>query len=190
MNQEKLKRDLVFIVMKPKDQNLEYLKVSLQVLYKGIGQEKYLQRLDINKVSQQFLTKLYKSFSKTEVGSNFIWSFLSFNMNEVYGRKTQFGNLIMINWLLSEKSIERWFNKPEMADYFTSQFLELFKISTPIFQKERVDIEDIEEVERERFLNTDQGFYHCKSFASYNRYSKSCQICKNKKLCIEPGNKQ
>lgn len=165
------------------DKNLDTIQEILSKLYKGIGQDKVFQKQKENKVFISFLSKLYKHFGQQTIGPQFLWTFLTYNMDCLFGRKTQFGSMVMLNWILSEKSIERWEKRnTENGDYFISKFLVDHCIERSVYY-DKIDLEDIEELERERYFNTDLGFITCQSLASYNELSENCQKCNFKEEC-------
>jgi hypothetical protein len=165
------------------DKNVEILQEILSSLYKGIGQESVFRKQKKNEALDKFLSKLYKRYGQQTIGKDFLWSFLTYNMEALHGRKTQFGSMVMLSWLLSEKSMERWDErKTENSDYFGSKFLDDHNVQKPS-DFDRVDLEDLEEVERGRFFNTEVGFLSCQSLASYNEYSEFCSKCKFKIEC-------
>lgn len=165
------------------DKNLKIMYDICLALYKGIGQANVLEKHKENKEFHRFLDKLYTHYGEGVIGEEFLWNFLTYNMTCLFGRKTSFGSMVMLNWLLSQKSIERWnMRDSEKASYFCSEFLRKYGIKREI-SFEKVDLEDLEELERGRFLNTEIGFLNCQSFATYNQYSPSCQRCRFKKQC-------
>jgi len=167
------------------DKNLDTIQEILSKLYKGIGQNKVFQKQKENKVFVTFLSKLYKRFGQQTIGPQFLWEFLTYNMDCLFGRKTMFGSMVMLNWILSEKSIERWTTRnTENYEYFNSKFLIDHCIEKPIYY-DQIDLEDLEEEERKRYFNTELGFLTCQSLASYNEFSEYCKKCNFKKECNE-----
>ena len=165
------------------DQNFDIIQEILASLYKGISQESVFRKQKENVAFDKFLSRLYKHYGQQTIGKDFLWSFLTYNMDSLYGRKTQFGSMIMLSWLLSEKSIQRWDErKTEISDYFGSKFLDDHNVQKPS-DFDKVDLEDLEDMERGRFFNTEVGCVNCQSLASYNEYSEYCSKCNFKKEC-------
>lgn len=175
--------------MKQTDKNLKTVQQITSSLYKGIGQEVLYRKQKDNKAFEVFLIHLYKRYGQTVVGEQFLWDFLTYNMLSLFGRKTMFGSMVMVNWLLSQKSIERWDTRnTEFSDYFISKFLTDRRIKRPS-TFEKVDLEDIEDIERSRFFNTEAGYFNCASFTSYNEYSEYCKKCDFKGKCLKRNQK-
>jgi hypothetical protein len=161
----------------------EIIQIVCSKLYEGIGQTNLYKKQKKNEAFIRFSTLLYKHFGHKTVDQNFIWEFLTYNMNCLFGRKTRFDSMVMLNWLLSEKSIERWNSRNlQYSEYHSNEFLERYGIKKEMWF-EPIDLEDIEDIERGRFFNTDLGWVTCQSLASYNEYSDYCKKCKFKEKC-------
>lgn len=151
-------------------------------LYKKTGQKLTLKDKRWSSSIDSFIGILDKEFGLASVGENFLKDYFLFQFSYWINKRTRFDSTIMPNWLLGEKSFERWKNKNEHWSYFNSQFIERYRI---VFDRSflQFDTEDIEEIERKRFHNQNEGFAHCLSFASFNDCSLSCVTCIFKKNC-------
>jgi len=159
-------------------------------LYKGIGQERTLQYNLKNDQISNFIDKLKHRYKTDVIKKQFLWDFLCYNIGILLQRKTVFDSMILPNWVLSQSSIDRW-NKKFNNWYITKQnFLYRYRISDREFVDEieapiydRIDIEDLEEIERKRFFGTEDGFLNCMLVSSYNPLSEVCRCCKFKQKC-------
>lgn len=87
--------------------------------------------------------------------------------------------------VFSEKSIERFLNKNfyssnESKEWAFQNGINVNEIEQIINSIENpISINDLEEIERKRFLNTDYGFTNCIQLTSgFKKNSKNCIICK------------
>lgn len=99
---------------------------------------------------------------------------------------------IQIEWIVGKKAFERW----KKADPIISAFVVRKNLRKDVNFKSRLEKEnwnmiiiepnEVEEREKERFHNTNQGYNYCLiSTTLYNHKSTNCIACKNSTRCKE-----
>lgn len=130
----------------------------------------------------KFLLKIDKIYGLKTLGDWWAWTYLSFQFAYWSSKKTRFNGNIPVNWVLGDKAIERWNSKPESWYYYTNLFLARYEISRPVHYY-KGSVNQLFELERKRFHNTDEGFLNCLSFSEYSPKSVSCLTCKFRSKC-------
>lgn len=133
-----------------------------------------------------FLLKLTEWYKVSALGESFLFEYFSFQFSRKYDRKTRLGKgVIPLNHIIGQKALLEWIDRDEHWQYFADQFCDKFNIKIKIPKQKLSIIKQLEEVERARFYNTNDGFSNCFiSEIEYNNKSKYCLTCKFKKECM------
>lgn len=151
-------------------------------LYSKTGQNISLKDSSFKVYLDGFIDILDEKVGLPSIGTSYIRDYFIFQFNYWIDKNTRFGSTIMPNWILGKAAFQRWMDKNEHWKYFNSLFIKKYRI---IFDRNftRVDLEDVEELERKRFHNQDEGLIHCRDFSSYNKYSTYCKTCRFRRDC-------
>lgn len=104
-----------------------------------------------------------------------------------------YSNSVQISWVVGQKAYDRWMNRRDDSAFLNKMFSIQEKISKSELQG-LLDDEDksidelfhIEEIERKRFLNTENGFVHCLDLTSLaHPESSACDRCIHSGECKE-----
>ena len=131
------------------------------------------------KVSSKYL-KLFMDTFEDVLDINFIWGYISFQMEYWSSKKTNFS--LESSWIFGEKAIERWNKKHDSWSYHTQQFLNKVGIERPV-EYFRADLRDTFENIRKKNFGTELGLADCLSYAYYSEDSKYCKVCEYKDFC-------
>lgn len=157
-----------------------------------------------NKVDRKLIISYIKwldeKYHKEEIGVDFLINYFEFQFSHYVGMKTKFNKVIMLNWLIGKKAIERWEKrnpklkwivKVRINSEFSLNLRETFKAENQIKkQTEREGFisqtNESEEIYKRRFHDTLKGFVYCQMFTTlYNPKSELCKVCLNREICKE-----
>lgn len=174
------------------DNKVDFIIELYELFYRDFtGNRKY--KFNYNK---QNLTLVKKFIDKLNYNHNEDWLFDYFGF-QFQVRSTQninpnfmFGKVkVMLGWIIGPKALSTYLKASDEQKYYGREYIINRKIKNPKQERfipfENVELKDYYDRERRRFLNTDLGLVHCKDLGlSYDKRSKYCVTCKNKKLCI------
>lgn len=152
----------------------------------GFKDYSFTPTIQQRKIISNFLVLLDANFNLNSIDDNFLYDYFSFHFSRKFDRKTRFGKgIVPLNHICGKKALQEWLNKDEYWKYFVDEFLDKFKIKRKQFEPYKLEtLKNIEEEERKRFFNTDQGFLNCLTIdIKYSVKSKYCLICKYRKDC-------
>lgn len=144
-----------------------------------------------------FLDLLHKKYGKHSFSFDKLYEYFLYQFNYWHDKDTRFGRgNIMFDWVIGKKAFERYEEAIENKSiYYSTDILDKYFISKDDVV-EIVDFENkptifnLEEVERQRYLNSDYGLFHCLSLTSgYTEKSEFCKICSNKFECQLNGDR-
>lgn len=171
--------------------------------------ESYRTRLTDNKekVILDFIEEIKKETNSTFLSEEYCRTFVEYQFNVKYKSSGQFGRSykngvgaksIQIEWIFGKAAIKRWRDRTDKqkakTDYIIRKGLKKeveikeFKREVNKERDELVEhlqnVNDIEEFEKERFLNSTKGFVNCQiNTTLYNHKSTSCSVCKYSVKC-------
>lgn len=156
----------------------------LECYVETMGKDTSFRMTDSKKILiENFATKFGK-LQKTNLKSYMLYQF------RIYKDR---GKVIQLNWILGNKSLERWndrskkqkkyitlINNKDLRNYKKKKL----KIENEIQDSYFIELNEIEEKEKELFFNTDKCFVNCSlNTTLYNHKSKFCMNCKFKDKC-------
>jgi len=148
---------------------------------------------------KNFCKFLFDKYGKFSIGPNWWFEYFTFQFEHWRDKQTRLGKgMAQISWVIGKKAFDRWMNKSEDYWYFCTEGL--LKFNPQIKRSEIIEIYEnsllnsnkrdfkiisiIEEIEKKRFHNTDQGFTHCMTASTlFHHRSKLCILCKHKSSC-------
>ena len=146
-----------------------------------------------DKLVEKFFTRFEKrGVHRESMGIVFLYDYFCDSYNYWTNSGRELKN-IPITWIIGEPQLYRWDNKCEEYKYsYTEGFLSKTKVPTLNELRSRLNITQrelvctSEELDRQRFYNTSEGFLNCILTTSlYHSESKWCNACKFKEDCIE-----
>lgn len=133
---------------------------------------------------ERFLKNISKQFDIKSLDDWFFWYFFTYQFCYWSTKKTRFGGNVQVNWIVGPKAIERWLKKPDEWFYFCEEFLKRKRISRLITTSgNKYKTGEVNEIDRRRFFNHEDGFRLCSELSLYKTNSISCIVCKFKKIC-------
>jgi hypothetical protein len=139
-----------------------------------------------NKVVENFLLRFEeRGIRRESLGLKFMYDYFCNAYNYWYQLDTRFST-IPIDWILGPKMLEKWDTKIEQYQYSYQEGLlkdtsvpDYHEVKAILFPPEsRKEIIYSEELEKERFHNTDRGLLHCLLTTSlYSSKSDWCSSC-------------
>lgn len=128
---------------------------------------------------EKFLNRIYKKISPYQIGSNYLFNYITYTFKNKYGKGYKF------SWLISQQAVSEWFDKEE--DWF--EWNEKWKKEHGVHKPVKVvqfDLLKIEDFHRKRYLNEQRGLVHCmENTTLIDPESQICRKCKNKLDCKE-----
>jgi len=167
----------------------DIIKIYQTVYGKYINNPRY--RFNKSKRNQTYIENFIKLIDKKvgleSIDSTFFWNFTLFQFEFFHGSNGESNVDIQVNWIYGKKAFERWLKRDmDHWEYFVDEFKKNYKIPSPI-EKKKVNIEEGEIVrknnDRERFYNTEEGFYYCQIMMLFDKSNNICQKCKFLKDC-------
>ena len=148
----------------------------------------------------RFIGYLKDNYNTTQTGENFLIKYFRFQFSRYAGVRTPKGtNSVMIGWLIGKKAIAAWeardINKHYVVNYKINKQFQL-SLNTALQSLKKVnvtiktnkflnDTHEYEEVEKRKYLNTEEGYIYCLQFTTlYNPNSKNCSNCRFSDNCI------
>lgn len=174
------------------DSKVDFVIELYELFYRDFtGNKKYKFNYD-----KKNLTTVNNFVGKLNYNHNEDWLFDYFGF-QFQIRSTQainpnfmFGRVkVLLNWIIGSKALNTYLKASDEQKYYGREYVINRGIKNPKQEQfipfEKHETKDYYERERRRFLNTDLGFIHCRDLGlSYDKLSKYCVTCKNKKLCI------
>lgn len=148
-----------------------------------------LKRPREDKLIENFLKRANQRY-RYSIGVNWLFDYLSFQFEYWQGLETH--RNVSPTWIFGKKAFERFENRKDSYQYFYEKnILEPYFISKIDFvnlfsedEEPNAKTNKVEEIEKERFLNTQRGFIHCiQNTTMYNHYSSNCIKCVFKSDC-------
>lgn len=155
-------------------------------------------RLDLSfnnqqKIVSNFVDLLARQYSLDSLNVNFFitymaWAFSQYSDKELKRR-------ISLNWIIGKKLLQRWLEKKDSWDYYTSNFLREYDINIDTLrsslveeeQENEVDylkIHNSEEIIKSQLPDTEARIYNCLNGTTlYNHRSLNCVICHQRGGC-------
>jgi len=131
------------------------------------------------KINNKLLDFFIEEFQEV-IDENFIWDYISFQMEYWSGIKTNF--TLKPDWVFGQKAISRWKKKQSSWSFYTQQFLNKVEIQRPV-EYFKANLKDNFQEIRGRNFGTEQGFADCLSFSFYLETSEYCKVCIFKDVC-------
>lgn len=134
----------------------------------------------------KFLALLDKSYKINTLGTDFLFRYFAFQFQCREEQSTRFEGRVMLNWTIGPKALERWKKKdPSYYFFCTEGILKRYEIGLkkvfPDTQEKKFYLTGLtfsEEIEKRRFLNTNDGFANCiDNTTLYNKESPVCEKC-------------
>jgi len=151
----------------------------------------YLKDAD-NKTIEKFKNHFQSKINKSSLGAAFVVYYCEYQFNYWRDMKTKFGkNVIYFSWIFGKKAIVRYDEyhskifsrniRQDIGQKILAKFTQA-KRSVDFFLK----INNVEEGEKHRFLNKEEGLMWCVQNTSlYNNLSKNCLMCLSAINCKE-----
>jgi len=152
---------------------------------------------------EKFLNYIDEKYRMESVGVDFLINFMELQFQFYYKRELKYGiSSIGFNWIIGKRAIGRY-EKIKNIDFKTGWSRHSRKIRKDINLKilhkynkkthgdqqkitEFLKYNEIEEIEKKRFYNVEEGFVWCVTNTTlYNHISNSCLFCKFKQNCKE-----
>lgn len=128
------------------------------------------------------------------IGEEWLYRYFVFQYEYWRTKKTRLGStgLAQIAWIIGKDAYSRWEKRQTYFWYFCQQnFLKFnsavnftnFSYYINKHEKKKIN-QNIEDIERKRYLNTQQGLIHCLSYTNlFNPNSEFCIKCNNSVIC-------
>lgn len=139
------------------------------------------------KVIENFISKIDNS----SIGEDWLYNYFSFQFKYWSELKYKRFKGVVISYILGNKAIERFNDRPEEWYYLINQLTFDFKLSRSdlysnnIYKKDLLIISLSEEQEKQRFNNLERLANCILSTTLYNSKSKICILCSQAKTCKE-----
>lgn len=145
--------------------------------------------------ADKFLSYFEKKYNNSFSEKSLVW-YLEFQFGYWIDKNTAFGvGVIMFNWIVGKKAIERWEDRKNNGIFYRSRFRNLFKVDIKTTETkvktERVtnhlftELSSHEEFEKTKFYNKPEGLMWCINLTTlYNEKSQHCLNCVNSIDCI------
>lgn len=130
-----------------------------------------------NKLIKSFIKKFTKHIPLETISESLIFDYFAYQFMSRETQKTSFGTgVIMLNWVIGEKSIKTWIDRFEGWDYHLREFLKRIGVEKNlIVTKERRSLLEYEEDLKKESFNTFQGFHQCLTMTRL--FSESSELC-------------
>lgn len=143
------------------------------------------------KTIENFVTAIKELTKSTTLSKDYLEKYFEFQFNHWYKYSSQSEvKSVQIEWIVGKKAVERWrkVDKQKVAFVVRKNLKTDVDFSSRL-EKENWDnillnINPVEELDKERFHGTVKGFYNCLiNTTLYNHKSKFCQTCPKAKDC-------
>lgn len=143
----------------------------------------------INRSMVNFLIEL--SINDIEVSRDYLFDYCGFQFEYMLSKVPRYKeNRIPFTQIFNKVGIQRWIDKKEGYMYYVGESLRKKGIDRSdiippaIVIRDPKDLIKIEEIEKQRFLNSEKGLSHCLiSTSLYNSNSSICLGCVNRDRC-------
>ena len=163
----------------------EQIKTIYQYLYEVSSGN----RFDNFKYSQRDQTLIDKFVKRLNysIGEDWLWEYFCYQFNRYVDLKTRLGQgKVPLSWVIGDKAWMKYKEASEEELYYVNEFKIRFEVKNPVLDKELlVRGNSYKEHERNRFKNVERQFIHCKENSLFDKLSRTCFNCKNKKYCNE-----
>lgn len=142
---------------------------------------------------ENFIIKFREVTQTKIIQKDILEQFVEWNFNYWFDMKnSKYGNKgIQIEWIISNASMERWkAANPTKINYILGKNIrKKITYEKKAGLKENWDLQllelnPLEEIEKERFFNTQKGFLNCSVFTThYNHKSSNCLRCDFAESC-------
>jgi len=151
-------------------------------VYSGSRIEK-IKDTSLNK----FLSSLDKKYGYGSVGVNFLLDYFSFQYN--YWSQLDPERNPNSSWIIGNKAIKRWFDKPDNYSYFSGLLRRKYRISIDHVIEHHSGSNqntDLDDTFRKRCSDPNYQLLHCSILGlSYSFRSSTCITCSHRKKCKE-----
>jgi hypothetical protein len=138
-----------------------------------------------------FLCNLSMRVDIDDVDTDYLFDYCSFQFEYMFSKMPRYKeSRIPLQQIFNKTGIERWLNRTDGYMYYVGESLQEKGIDrseiniSGIELKSPTELIDIEEKEKERYHNQDNGFAHCIiSTSLFNHKSMNCQMCRYKHAC-------
>lgn len=154
------------------------------------------------KMTIKFIKFLKEKYKKHELNTDLLIQYFEYQFSRYSGTYSYgYGkNKIMYSWVVGIKAIESWnsrdISKKWLVQYKLNNEVVLrlkktYKSKNNILRENKrlmnfVELSPVEEIEKQRFYNTELGFVHCYNTTTlYHQKSIWCSGCDNKDKCVE-----
>lgn len=144
------------------------------------------------KVINDFIIEFKNITKSTFLQEIILNSYFDYQFNYWYKRNTKYGKGIgiQIEWIIGKKALNRWIK--EDKKYLNYKIRKNLKTDVNLNKKTKVSknlknftkIVDHEEIQKQKYLNTEFGLEMCILFTTlYNHKSNNCLKCANSDKC-------
>lgn len=132
------------------------------------------------KMIENFVAKLTYS-----VGEDWLWNYFCYQFSRYVDLKTRMGKgKVMLNWTIGDKALRKYREATDEEKYWGEEFKNRYNVKNPLLKPLSISInKDYKERERNRFKDEFRRLIHCKENELFDKRSKTCFMCKNKKEC-------
>lgn len=181
-------------------EDIKKLSISIyQDFYREVNlNQEYVVNLTDNdhKCLDKFVEFYCKKINQYAIGPVFLVDYVEFAFDFWRGVKTKFGEgTVYLNWVFGKKGIERYekwkkvVHTRKLRKDISRRVLAKYRWKEDTkkeFVRSILEINKVEESEKERFKNKDEGFIWCiQTTTLYNHKSKNCLSCRYSIDCKE-----
>lgn len=142
------------------------------------------------KIIGTFINLLDKHYSLKLVGRDFLWSYFIYQLNHWRDSELKaFYGRFRIELIIGKKAFNRFIKDEHDLLWVTehSEVIEKYNfVRSDLVEVEKKNNYDdrYEERIKQKYLNTDKGFYHClENTTLFNHKHKACMLCKFRADC-------
>jgi hypothetical protein len=132
-----------------------------------------------DKMIENFVQKLNYS-----VGDDWLWNYFCFQFSRYTDQKTRMKGRIMVSWVVGPAAFKKYKEAPDEQKYWGKEFQQRLEVKNPLLEPISLpEAKEYKERERNRFKEELRRLLHCKENELFDKKSKTCYLCKNKKEC-------
>lgn len=132
----------------------------------------------------------HEKYGRYSFGFEVMYNYFLYQFSYWEDKDTRFGRSVMFDWVVGQKAFDRYKEAIENNSIYYSDkinekyFIEKDEVRSIVEFEERVGLFEIEEIERSRFLNKQNGLFHCLGLTSgFSERSEFCPKCNYQKEC-------
>lgn len=133
-----------------------------------------------------FIEFLSTKVDINSVGLNWVYDFILYGIKEKVEQRRFYKNIIPVNWIIGKKAYELFERKNKEWAFFNKKFANEKGIRfSDLEEQMNLDCSDYYESIRKENYKKDVPISYCYQVTPYNRKSKFCLQCIDKKMCIK-----